>query len=98
MVLTTEPGLAALQVADGLDLARGDLHEHASAPLGIGLDAHLVEFILHDVLQLHIDGRGDVIALDSGHTFHRHNGVSELDVARDARFAIQQRIERTLQA
>ena len=26
------------------------------------------------------------------------NGVSELDVARDARFAIQQRIERTLQA
>ena len=43
-------GLVALQVADGLDFASGHFHEHTGSPLGSGLETHVIEFVLDNVL------------------------------------------------
>ena len=91
-------GRVALQVADGLDLASGHLHQDAAAPLGTRLEAHVVELILDDVLQLHVDGRRDVIALDGGDALGTHDAVGQLDVPGHTGLAVQQRVKRHLQA
>ena len=90
--------LIEFQIADGLDLTGCHLHEHTGAPLGDRLDAHLVEFVLDDVLQLDVDGRGDVISLDGRDTLGPDDTVGQLDVPGYAGTAIEQRVQCHFQA
>ena len=85
--------LVACQVADSLNLARGHLHKHASAPLGLGFAAHVVELGFHNVLQGHIDGCGDVISRHGRHLLHGNDAVIELQAMCLTRNAIEQRVE-----
>ena len=80
----------ALQVGDGLDFACGDFHEHAGAPFGVGFFTNLVEFIFHDVLHLHVDSRGDVIAGNCWCAFPVDNLVGQLNAAVHAGHTIEQ--------
>ena len=88
---------AALQVTDGLDVTCRHFHKHTGAPLGSSLDAHVIELMLHNILQLDIDRRGNVIALDGRNNLHRSNGIGQLIVMGNTRLAVEQGIKSTLQ-
>ena len=92
------PFLVFLQVRYGLDFAGCHLHEHGGAPLGLALHEHAVEFVLHDVLQLNVDGGGDVIAFHGRHIFPVHDAVGELDALGLPGHAVERRVECHFQA
>ena len=90
--------LVALQVADGFDFTCRNLHEHTGAPVSARFETHVIEFVLDDILEQHVDGRSDVIALNSRHTLGTHDAVGELGALCHTRRAVKQGVQCHLQA
>ena len=89
---------APFQVGDSLYFAGSHFHEHASAPFGSRLHAHLLQLLFYDVLQCHIDGGGDVITRHGGLFHHASHTGGYLYVFSHTGFAVEERVERHLQA
>ena len=89
---------APFEVGDGLDFACGHFHEHTSAPFGIRLHTHFFELLLHDVLQSHIDGGGDVISRHGRLLHHARHTGGYLYVFSHTGLPVEKRVERHFQA
>ena len=55
------------QVGYCLYVAGGDFHQHRGAPFGLGVQQHLAEFVLKDVLHGDVDGGVHVVAVYGGY-------------------------------
>ena len=89
---------APFEVGDGFYFARSHFHKYASAPFSTRLHAHLLEFLLHDVLQGDVDGGGDVVARNGRFFHHSSHTGGHLYVLSHAGFAVKERVESHFQA
>ena len=92
------PLFGALEVGDGFDVAGLHVHEYGAAPVGRAGVEHAVEFLLHYLLQLYVDGGAHGVA---GHRVH----IGPVDdifrqgyLLGEAGHAVEQRVEGLFQS
>ena len=89
--------LIAVEVGNRLDFAGAHFHQNGAAPLCLAFLQHRHQLVFHDVLELHIDGGGHVVARNGVATIVGGVGV-ECHLRCLHRHAKEQAIEKHFQS
>ena len=82
-----------VKIGHRLYLSCRDFHHNGSSPFRLRFLAHVIEFLLHNVLYANVDGSNYVVAIDCRHMFPSEGADCRLDSAFFPVFSIQQRVE-----